>query len=281
MFPDRVDLPFASQLGIDGLRFHPTGFGTQLWSTRWYSWVVMSDLACQGDWLGKLGGYELLGDPDCPPWIKHPEILKCDIDALRTMAVEERADAFAEFVSEADEFISKFLHLMSATPATHPATARMLVVADAVTALITMHYKFKFNRPRPTQVLPGLMTPIQHGGHASYPSGHSTQAHVFAALLTKVIPRDDSTSEERTAIEKSLDVLAKRIARNRELSGLHYHSDTTDGIKLAKAITDNILNDKYLDKFTELVGAAKAEWAQSTSHDGHRGAHRIPESIAR
>ena len=77
---------------------------------------------------------------------------------------------------------------MSATAATHPATARMLIVADALTALISMHYKAHFNRPRPTQVVPGLMSPIQHGGHASFPSGHSTQAHVFAALLTEVIP---------------------------------------------------------------------------------------------
>jgi len=121
MFPDRVDLPFVSVPCIDGLEFHPTSFGDRLWSTRWFSWVVMSELACKADWLEKLGGFELLGDPDCPPW-KDRKFLACEIEKLRTMAIEERADAFAEFVSEADEFISKFLHLVSATALTHPAT---------------------------------------------------------------------------------------------------------------------------------------------------------------
>jgi membrane-associated phospholipid phosphatase len=185
--------------------------------------------------------------------------LEEDITRLRTMAIEERADALAELVSEADEFISKFLHLLSATALTHPATARMLIVADALTALITMHYKYYFNRPRPTQVVPGFMSPIQHGGHASFPSGHSTQAHVFAALLTEVVP---PSLGDRTTIGKTLGVLAHRIARNREIAGLHYPSDSKAGVILAQAITAKILLDPtYLPKFKGLVDAAKKEWA--------------------
>ncbi|CUT10086.1 Conserved domain protein [Bradyrhizobium sp.] len=256
MFFDRADLPFASQPGIDGVSCTPTGFGKRRWSTRWYAWVVMSDLACKPGWLDRLGGFELLGEGKTP-W---QACLEKDLCELRKMAIEERADAFAEFVSEADEFISKFLHLVSATGTTHPATARMLIVADAVTALISMHYKSHFNRPRPTQVVPGFMSPIQHGGHASFPSGHSTQAHVFAALLKEVI--SPSLGEpDGDAMAGLLDVLAKRIARNREIAGLHYPSDSTAGVILAEAIADKILLDEeYLPKFAALVEAAKAEW---------------------
>src|SRR5262249_50123088 len=211
--------PFASELKIDGVKFNATGFGSRLWSTRWYAWVVMSDLACQPDWLSRLGGYELLGKGQTP-WAAD---LANDLDALRTMAIEARADALGDFAPEAYEFISKFLHLMSATAHTHPATARMLIVADALTALIAMHYKAYFNRPRPTQVVPGFMSPILHGGHASFPSGHATQAHVFAALLTEVIPpsldipaptKEDHkrTRPKRSTIRESLGVLARRIA---------------------------------------------------------------------
>jgi membrane-associated phospholipid phosphatase len=158
----------------------------------------------------------------------------------------------------------KFLHLVSATAVTHPATSRMLIVADALTALITMHYKAYFNRPRPTQVVPGLLSPIQHGGHASFPSGHATQAHVFAALLSEVIPPSLGvpTSGGRTTIQDSLGVLAQRIARNREIAGLHYKSDSTAGVTLAGAITTEILLDQtYLPKFERLVDAARREWA--------------------
>ena len=108
MFPDRADLPFDSDPCIDGLQFHPTGFGTQLWSTRWYSWVVMSDLALKGNWLDHLGGFNLLGHPERPPWIADPSILECDISELRTMAIEERADAFAESLAHGVLVITTF-----------------------------------------------------------------------------------------------------------------------------------------------------------------------------
>ena len=87
----------------------------------------MSDLASQPNWLNKLGGFGLLG-AGATPWVGD---LSADITELRRMAIEERADALGEIASEADEFISKFLHLMSASPATHPATTRMLIVADS------------------------------------------------------------------------------------------------------------------------------------------------------
>jgi len=221
----------------------------------------MSDLA-KSDWFNRLDGFRALRQ-----WPEHNSVEgKKETEELRRMAIEERADALGEAVSEADEFISKFLHLMSATAITHPATARMLIVADALTALITMHYKVHFDRPRPTQVVPGLLTPIQHGGHASYPSGHATQAHVFAKLLTAIIPRNlgdpPTATGSRPTVEKSLVALAKRIARNREIIGLHYPSDTTAGETLAGKIIEKILlaSPPYLEKFANLVEAARNEW---------------------
>ena len=145
-----------------------------------------------------------------------------------------------------DEFISKFLHLLSATAVTHPATARMLIVADALTALITMHYKAHFNRPRPTQVVPGLLTPIQHGGHASFPSGHATQAHVFAtasdgsrsAILAfgsyAGRPRDPRSQSRLASLPRELREIAKSPACT-------IRRIPSAGVKLAEAITSKIL----------------------------------------
>jgi hypothetical protein len=226
----------------------------------------MSDLARRGDWLDRLGGFSLLG-AGMTPWA---EALQTDLTALREMAFLERRYAIDEILTEADEFISKFLHLVSATATTHPATSRMLIVADALTALITMHYKAHFNRARPAQVAPALMPPIEHAGHASFPSGHATQAHVFATLLKEVIPKrlgaaaPTPADPDRTTIEKSLVFLADRIARNREIAGLHYPSDTRAGVTLAGAITSKILLDcDYLPKFAKLVDNAKHEWEHS------------------
>jgi membrane-associated phospholipid phosphatase len=265
-------MPFAKMPEIDGALFKAASFGT-LWSTRWYSWVVMSDLARRADWLDRLGGFSLLGE-GMTPWA---EGLQADLTALREMAFSERPDAIDEIVTEADEFISKFLHLVSVTATTHPATSRMLIVADALTALVTMHYKAHFNRPRPAQVAPALMPPIEHAGHAAFPSGHATQAHVFAALLTEVMPKrlgvaaPTPADPHRTTIGKSLVFLADRIARNREIAGLHYPSDTRAGVTLAGAITSKILLDRdYLPKFAKLVENAKREWENSGVAPGEK-----------
>ncbi|MCK1383472.1 phosphatase PAP2 family protein [Bradyrhizobium sp. 21] len=271
MFADRARLQFGKDPEIAGVRFNAKGFGMSLWSTRWYAWVVMSDLARRADWLDRLGGFALLGAGPTP-W---DSALDTDIAKLKEMAFTERPEAIDEIVTEADEFISKFLHLVSATATTHPATSRMLIVADALTALISMHYKAHFNRPRPTQVVPGFMSPIQHGGHASFPSGHATQAHVFAALLTEVMPNwlgdpaPTPAAPERTTIGKSLGALADRIARNREIAGLHYPSDSRAGVTLAAAITGKILLDRtYLPKFADLVDNARSEWGKTGAFPG-------------
>jgi membrane-associated phospholipid phosphatase len=112
------------------------------------------------------------------------------------------------------------------------------------------------------------MSPIHHAGHPSFPSGHATQGHVFAALLTAVIPASfgqpapTPSAPGRTTVGVSLGVLARRLARNREIVGLHYPSDTKAGIKLAGAITTQILLDPaYLPKFKVLLDEAKLEWA--------------------
>jgi len=51
-----------------------------------------------------------------------------------------------------------------------------------------MHYKYQFDRPRPSQISPLLMPPIEVPGHASYPSGHATESWLLTGLLTEIMP---------------------------------------------------------------------------------------------
>jgi len=137
----------------------------------------------------------------------------------------------------------------------------MLIVADAITALITMHYKYKFKRPRPTQIVPGFMSPIQHGGHASYPSGHSTEAHVFATLLTKVIPSSlgDTTSDgEARSHGRSMSRRQNCAKSRNRRPSLPFGYLCRDNI--ANAITSNILLSGYLTTFDPLLQRATDEW---------------------
>ena len=103
-----------------------------------------------------------------------------------------------------------------------------------------MHYKRKNHRPRPSQLSPALMPPIAVPGHASFPSGHATEGYLLAGLLARVLPPAVTTALPVTAGSGNpnpaslLERLAERIARNREVLGLHYPSDTLTGQFLAQ-----------------------------------------------
>ena len=70
-------------------------------------------------------------------------------------------------------------------------------------------------------------------------------------------------------MQTNLNGLAARIARNRELAGFHYPSDTAGGMLLAQNILDMLTADsaKVLPDVPTVQGyiatldAAKAEWA--------------------
>ena len=64
-----------------------------------------------------------------------------------------------------------------------------------------------------------------------------------------------------------LDKLAKRIARNREIGGLHYASDSSHGQNLADPILAKLQADfalapaaRQLPSFAQAVTDARAEW---------------------
>lgn len=94
--------------------------------------------------------------------------------------------------------------------------------------IVVLALKRKFNRPRPSAVLPALDPVVPVPWHTSYPSGHATQSTVIAGLLSRLKP---SSSE-------SLANLALRVGVNREVAGLHYPSDTLAGIALGRWLSN-------------------------------------------
>jgi hypothetical protein len=113
-----------------------------------------------------------------------------------------------------------------------------------------MHYKLKFKRPRPSHLSPSLMPPINVPGHAAFPSGHATESYLVSLCLKKVMP---------TAAHEPLMRLAERVARNREVIGVHYRSDSVAGETLARQTFT--LMDACTRDIKDLFDAAIAEWA--------------------
>ena len=121
--------------------------------------------------------------------------------------------------------------------------------------VVVMHQKKLFNRARPYQIRPSVQ-PMFCPGHPSYPSGHSTVAHASAFCLLEII---GTTAKNDLARRGAVMQFALRVARNREIAGVHYPSDTEAGAMLARTVLDALLaRDR---RFQNLLTQARNEWA--------------------
>lgn len=194
---------------------------------------------------------------------------EAEIQRLVRLAEDERADALGEITAQSQGFIDYFLAAMSISPRSHPRTCRLLYVGSMIGAYVSMHFKGIYQRRRPCQRAPALSPPIRVPGHPSYPSGHATQSRLMVRCL-QALPNMEAE------VIDVLDVLALRIARNREIAGVHFHSDTIAGRNLANAAY-NILSSGDMPqtvptaippdnaapdtrRFQKLVDDANGEW---------------------
>jgi len=178
-----------------------------------------------------------------------------------------------EILSQDVEFITDFMALLTMTPGSRPNTYRVIHIASQIASYAVLYYKGLQNRARPSQLLPALLPPVPVPGHAAWPSGHATQAWLMTLCIEYVVtPGYTGTTLTGGAtgaaagtgdlgkISSNLRTLARRIARNREIAGLHYPSDSEDGRLLAATIFPFLTNMAATTWFKKAVAAAKAEW---------------------
>ena len=116
--------------------------------------------------------------------------------------------------------------------------------ASLIGLFCVQYWKNRYKRVRPAQLFPGLLPPVATPGHASFPSGHATQAQLVFRCLLQLMSKKligSSTQSPYTIADPAAGRLARRIARNREIAGLHYPSDSAGGRYLADKIFNNIL----------------------------------------
>lgn len=103
-------------------------------------------------------------------------------------------------------------------------TIEIMDMIDKDLRYFVLASKQDFSRVRPSHIDPSLETVIPNPPHASYPSGHATQAHMVALILSDFDP-------ENADIYKKF---ALGVALRREIAGVHFPSDTKAGITLAE-----------------------------------------------
>lgn len=185
-------------------------------------------------------------EPDAP--FDDPSMFNQIIEEIEFLKglFNDRKRLAAEIFDQDTRVPDYFAHLLMLKPAAHPNTLVLIQAALKVGQMVGMYFKDKYKRARPQQINPALTPMIAPPGHPSYPSAHSLESHLIAKVLAAVVP----------GATKLLNALAERMAKNREVAGVHYPSDTAAGEKAA-ADAFQLLNG--CTSFTDLVGEAKKE----------------------
>jgi hypothetical protein len=81
----------------------------------------------------------------------------------------------------------------------------------------------------------------------------------MALCMERVLTASTMPAADRAVLVENMTVLARRVARNRELAGLHYRSDGVGGATLAAQVLAG-LTMATSTRFDAAINAAKAEW---------------------
>ena len=114
---------------------------------------------------------------------------------------------------------------------------KIMIFMDYILHPIVLFIKYKNDRVRPSFLTNKIKPCIEVPEHPSYPSGHSIQAYMLAHILSDKYPNK----------KEHLFRIADKIAKNRELAGVHYKSDTEFGKDLAKKLYILFKKDDYFN----------------------------------
>jgi PAP2 superfamily len=136
-----------------------------------------------------------------------------------------------------------------------PGTNILLANVETDTLQMVLFQKKlpNFNRARSYQIYPSL-DPAFTPGHASYPSGHSTQSHSIAGVIELILQRPDN---KYASVISACLALSDNISVNRERAGVHFPSDTEAGKTLAHRY---IAEAQQFGPFKDSLTQARTEW---------------------
>jgi acid phosphatase (class A) len=183
---------------------------------------------------------------------EHDELQDKKGAQLREMLeiADEREERFAEIIDqhEAEGPIKYWLGMLMIDSGSAPATYQLIRVARRVGEVVVMCLKEEYGEARPSQVCPAIMPMIDPPVTPSFPAGHALQSHLISTCLVAAQRLRDQTD--------MLVDLAKRIAENRVVAGLHYPLDNKAGETAAGECFRLLLRG---EKFKTLLDAARAE----------------------
>jgi hypothetical protein len=161
----------------------------------------------------------------------------------------DREKHAAEIVTQVTPQFAYWSAICGFHPSRHAHLLELIFLLLHCSMLVTQRLKHELATPRPMEYSPLIQPMIQTPAYFAWPSGHATEAYVFAKLMQCLSPQADR--------DKQLHALARRIADNRVIAGLHFPVDGVAGYVLA---------DAYVDLVARLAGQ-KTDYLLSRSCD--------------
>lgn len=150
-------------------------------------------------------------------------------------AAVEREDRLPEILAQAANIMPFFYNLTGLDPQRAPITANLLQMAQQWATPLIMALKNQLGCLRPFQVSSRIVPVIDTPAHGSLPSGHAAIASLVAALLRNLLFDDDLAPSKNGLTHPKvlqIDRLARRIAHNRVVAGVHFPVDSRAGYGL-------------------------------------------------
>ncbi|MDN5788347.1 hypothetical protein [Pseudorhodobacter sp.] len=188
------------------------------------------------------------------PDFSDPLVAAVQLGPMVDNMINERPVSVAELLAQADYAGAYWANLLAMNPATKPNSFILLSVAYTIGQMVGMYFKDFFGVARPVHLIPTLVTSIPTPAHPSFPSNHSLQNHLVLQLLTAAMP-----DGEAGHLFPYMQLLTDRLARNREVAGVHFRADTDAGRDIAAWLWTRHLS--LMPAVTDVINAAKSEWS--------------------
>jgi membrane-associated phospholipid phosphatase len=174
-----------------------------------------------------------------------------------------REDRASEILAQLGPPIAFWSSVANLHPVRNRWTVELLDAALRLAKYAEMRLKHALACRRPVEYSPQVQPMILTPGHGSLPSGHSTEAHLIAYLLWKLleeaerkkIPDGSGTASRDAAWREQLMRQAARIAINRTVAGVHFPVDSSAGQLLGLTLGEYLVH-----RCDRLVEAKYAPW---------------------
>lgn len=164
------------------------------------------------------------------------KVTQGDLEILieKTKKATAEEITFARYIDDVSNLAQTFVDLLKENG--HDEDMGGFFRIDSQAESLLFFLKDTINRPRPYQLAKSLNYPLYplirtDAMTASYPSGHALTAFVMSEYYSRKFPKISAQLKEH----------GKKIAYSRELTGIHYPSDTAISQQICNIIFENNL----------------------------------------